>query len=47
VLIGSGTLFLPIAALGGRPAIMRSLVLAARGSGRIAAEFGIVYEEYR
>jgi succinoglycan biosynthesis protein ExoM len=46
-LIGSGTLFLPIAALGGRPAIMRSLILAARGSGRIAAEFGILYEEYR
>lgn len=46
-LIGSGTLFLPIAALGGRPAIMRSLILAARGSGRIAAEFGIFYEEYR
>jgi succinoglycan biosynthesis protein ExoM len=46
-LIGSGTLFLPIAALGGRPAIMRSLILAARGSGRIAAEFGVLYEEYR
>lgn len=46
-LIGSGALFLPIAALGGRPAIMRSLILAARGSGRIAAEFGILYEEYR
>jgi succinoglycan biosynthesis protein ExoM len=46
-LIGSGTLFLPIAALGGRAAIMRSLILAARGSGRIAAEFGILYEEYR
>jgi hypothetical protein len=40
-------LFLPIAALGGRPAIMRSLILAARGSGRIAAEFGVLYEEYR
>ncbi len=46
-LIGSGTLFLPIAAFGGRPAIMRSLTLAARGTGRIAAEFGILYEEYR
>ncbi len=46
-LLGSGTLFLPIAALGGRPAIMRSLILAARGSGRIAAEFGFFYEEYR
>jgi hypothetical protein len=40
-------LFLPIAAFGGRPGIMRSLILAARGSGRIAAEFGILYEEYR
>ena len=46
-LISSGALSLPIAAFGGRPAIMRSLILAARGSGRIAAEFGIFYEEYR
>lgn len=46
-LIGSGALFLPIAALGGRRAVMRSLILAARGTGRIAAEFGILYEEYR
>lgn len=47
-LIVSGTLSLPIAGLlGGRRAMMRSLVLAARGSGRIAAEFGILYEEYR
>ncbi|MDR3422649.1 MAG: glycosyltransferase family 2 protein [Xanthobacteraceae bacterium] len=46
-LIGSGALFLPFAALGGRRAIMRSLILAARGTGRIAAEFGILYEEYR
>jgi glycosyltransferase involved in cell wall biosynthesis len=46
-LIGSGTLFLPVAAFCGRAAIMRSLILAARGSGRIAAEFGIIYEEYR
>jgi glycosyltransferase involved in cell wall biosynthesis len=46
-LIGTGALFLPIAAFGGRPGIMRSLILAARGSGRIAAEFGILYEEYR
>jgi glycosyltransferase involved in cell wall biosynthesis len=47
ILIGSGTLFLPIAALGGRPGIMRSLILAARGTGRIAAEFGFLYEEYK
>ena len=46
-LIGSGALSLPIAAFFGRPAIMRSLILTARGSGRIAAEFGIFYEEYR
>jgi succinoglycan biosynthesis protein ExoM len=46
-LICTGTLSLPIAALGGRPTIMRSLTLAARGTGRIAAEFGILYEEYR
>jgi len=46
-LLGSGALSLPIAAFGGRPAIMRSLILAARGSGRIAAEFGFYYEEYR
>jgi glycosyltransferase involved in cell wall biosynthesis len=46
-LICSGALFLPIAAFGGRRTIMRSLTLAARGTGRIAAEFGILYEEYR
>jgi hypothetical protein len=26
---------------------MRSLMWTARGAGRIAAEFGISYEEYR
>jgi glycosyltransferase involved in cell wall biosynthesis len=46
-LIGSGTLSLPIAALGGRRAVTRSLMWTARGAGRIAAEFGILYEEYR
>ncbi len=46
-LIGSAALILPITAFGGRSAIMRSLTLAARGAGRIAAEFGILYEEYR
>jgi succinoglycan biosynthesis protein ExoM len=46
-LICSGALFLPFAAFAGRRAIMRSLTLAARGTGRIAAEFGILYEEYR
>jgi succinoglycan biosynthesis protein ExoM len=46
-LLGSAALLLPIAAFGGRRGIMRSLILAARGTGRIAAEFGILYEEYR
>ena len=46
-LIGSAALTLPIMALGGRRGIMHSLTLAARGAGRIAAEFGILYEEYR
>ena len=46
-LIVSGALSLPVAAFGGRGAVMRSLLLAARGTGRIAAEFGILYEEYR
>jgi len=46
-LIASGAVSLPITALSGRGAMMRSLVMAARGSGRIAAEFGILYEEYR
>jgi cellulose synthase/poly-beta-1,6-N-acetylglucosamine synthase-like glycosyltransferase len=49
---GLGLLFvgissLPLAALCGRCAVMRSLITAARGAGRIAAEFGILYEEYR
>ena len=35
-----GILSLPIAACGGRSAIVRSLIRAARGAGRIAAEFG-------
>jgi glycosyltransferase involved in cell wall biosynthesis len=46
-LIGTGTLSLPFTALGGRPGMMRSLMWTARGAGRIAAEFGISYEEYR
>ena len=46
-LIVSGAISLPITALGGRGSMMRSLVMAARGTGRIAAEFGIFYEEYR
>lgn len=46
-LLGSAILILPFTAFGGRSAVMRSLILAARGAGRIAAEFGILYEEYR
>ncbi len=46
-LIVSGAVSLPVTVFGGRGAMMRSLLLAARGTGRIAAEFGILYEEYR
>lgn len=46
-LIGLGVLSLPLAVFCGRREIMRSLIRTAQGAGRIAAEFGIVYEEYR
>ncbi len=46
-LLGIGILSIPLAALRGRCAITRCLTTAARGAGRIAAEFGILYEEYR
>jgi glycosyltransferase involved in cell wall biosynthesis len=46
-LLGVGILSLPLAALRGRRAIMRSLIRAARGAGRIAAEFDLTYEQYR
>jgi glycosyltransferase involved in cell wall biosynthesis len=46
-LIGYGLGSLPVASFGGRRAIMQSLNMAARGAGRIAAEFDILYEEYR
>jgi succinoglycan biosynthesis protein ExoM len=46
-LLSLGILSLPFAAFGGRRAVIRSLGMAARGSGRIAAEFNILYEEYR
>jgi succinoglycan biosynthesis protein ExoM len=42
-----GILSLPVAVCRGRSAVVRSLIQAARGAGRIAAEFGILYEEYR
>jgi succinoglycan biosynthesis protein ExoM len=46
-LLGIGILSLPLAAFDGRRGIVRSLIRAAQGAGRIAAEFGILYEEYR
>jgi glycosyltransferase involved in cell wall biosynthesis len=46
-LLAYGIITLPVAAFGGRRALMDSLNTAARGAGRIAAEFNILYEEYR
>jgi glycosyltransferase involved in cell wall biosynthesis len=46
-LLGFAVLSLPFAALRGRTAVVGSLNRAARGAGRIAAEFNVVYEEYR
>ena len=46
-LLAIGTLALPFAALRGRCAVISSLNRAARGAGRIAAEFNVFYEEYR
>jgi glycosyltransferase involved in cell wall biosynthesis len=42
-----GALCLPFAALRGRNAIVGGLNRIARGTGRIAAEFNIFYDEYR
>jgi succinoglycan biosynthesis protein ExoM len=46
-LLGLGIVSLPLAALRGRRAIVASLMRAARGAGRIAAEFDLHYEQYR
>jgi succinoglycan biosynthesis protein ExoM len=46
-LFACGIALLPLAALRGRCAVVGSLVVAARGVGRIAAEFNLLYEEYR
>lgn len=46
-LIGSGLASLPAALWRGRPAMMASFKSLAAGAGRIAAEFGVHYEEYR
>jgi hypothetical protein len=40
-----GIALLPLAVLRGRGAVVGSLVVAARGVGRIAAEFNVLYEE--
>ena len=46
-LVTLGALSLPFAALRGRGAIVGSLNRIARGTGRIAAEFNVFYDEYR
>jgi glycosyltransferase involved in cell wall biosynthesis len=46
-LIACGIALLPLAALRGRCAVVASLVVVARGLGRIAAEFNRLYEECR
>jgi succinoglycan biosynthesis protein ExoM len=46
-LFACGMALLPLAALRGRAAVIGSLVVAARGVGRMAAEFNLLYEEYR
>ncbi len=46
-LFACGIALLPLAALRGRRAVVGSLVVAAQGVGRIAAEFNLLYEEYR
>jgi len=46
-LLTAGIVSLPICALGGRRSMMTSLIWAARGAGRIAAEFNFYDEQYR
>jgi succinoglycan biosynthesis protein ExoM len=46
-LIARGIALLPLALLRGRGAAVYGLVVAANGVGRLAAEFGLLYEEYR
>jgi hypothetical protein len=46
-LVALGTLSLPVAAVLGRAAIVAGLNRIARGTGRIAAEFNVFYDEYR
>lgn len=42
-----GVVLLPVAAFRGRLAVVGRLMDVARGAGRIAAEFNVLYEEYR
>ena len=46
-LIAYGLLAVPVAACFGRVSVMAKLLDAARGAGRLAAEFDISYEEYQ
>ena len=46
-LVVGGLLAAPVAACWGRASMMAKLLVAARGFGRLAAEFGLSYEEYR
>jgi hypothetical protein len=46
-LVAFGALSLPFAALWGRCAMVAGLNRIARGTGRIAAEFNLFYDEYR
>ena len=46
-LLGVGILLMPIAVCRGRHALASNLARTVRGAGRLAAEFGVVYEQYR
>jgi glycosyltransferase involved in cell wall biosynthesis len=46
-LIACGIVSLPAMLLAGRAAVAASLISVARGAGRVAAEFNLLYEEYR
>jgi succinoglycan biosynthesis protein ExoM len=46
-LMAWGMALVPLGLLRGREAAVYGLIVAARGVGRLAAEFGLLYEEYR
>jgi glycosyltransferase involved in cell wall biosynthesis len=46
-LAACGLLAAPLASCFGRVSMLAKLLVAARGFGRVAAEFGLTYEEYR